>query len=182
MSALPPAADPEQTFQRYRHDVYAWAYRLLGRHHDALDVAQDVFLRWMRQMRQAPPDHPRSWLRSVTINRAIDLLRAPRPEALGAESVSVLHRADDRSEAEGDELRAAVAAAMTDLSEMQRSVLTAKVHDDLTFAQIAAEHGLAVPTVKTHYLRALRAVRDRLERDWAAPGTRPRKELNHERS
>ena len=46
--------------------------------------------------------------------------------------------------------------------EMQRSVLTAKVHDDLTFAQIAAEHGLAVPTVKTHYLRALRTLRARL--------------------
>ena len=27
-------------FEQYRHDVYAWAYRLLGRHHDALDVAR----------------------------------------------------------------------------------------------------------------------------------------------
>jgi RNA polymerase sigma factor (sigma-70 family) len=160
MSALPPAADPEQIFQRYRHDVYGWAYRLLGRHHDALDVAQDVFLRWMRQVRRDPPDHPRSWLRSVTINRAIDLLRAPRPEALaGAETMSASSRGADRSEAEAAELRGQVAAAMAGLSEMQRSVLTAKIHDDLTFAQIAAEHGVAVPTVKTHYLRALRAVR-----------------------
>ena len=71
-----------------------------------------------------------------------------------------------RTPAERDELRAAIARAMGDLTDMQRSVLTAKVHDGLTFAQIAAEHDLAVPTVKTHYLRALRAVRDRLQGEW----------------
>ena len=46
-------------------------------------------------------------------------------------------------------------------------MLIAKVYDGLTFAQIAAELKLAVPTVKTHYLRALSAVRDRLTRRWA---------------
>ena len=50
---LVTATEHGEGFERYRHEVYAWAYRLLGRHHDALDVAQDVFLRWAAQRREA---------------------------------------------------------------------------------------------------------------------------------
>jgi RNA polymerase sigma-70 factor (ECF subfamily) len=160
MSTLKPA-DPVAEFDRYRHDVYAWAYRLLGHHHDALDVAQDVFLCWAQQAREETPAHPRSWLRRVTINRAIDLGRTTRTTQANIEEhadATIVAGALER-----DELRAQVAAAMAELSEMQRAVLTAKVHDGLTFAEIATELELAVPTVKTHYLRALRALRTRLE-------------------
>ena len=57
-------------FEQHRHEVYGWAYRLLGRHHDALDVAQDVFLRWLGHRGADAPQHPRAWLRRVTINRS----------------------------------------------------------------------------------------------------------------
>ena len=157
---------PTDTFERHAHDIYAWAFRLLGRHHDALDVVQDVFIRWDAQCRTDPPDQPRGWLRRVTLNRAIDSFRRrdrePTPSA-DAEPL-VLHRADA---AEQQALREDVAAALDGLTEAQRSVLIAKVYDGLTFAAIADEAGLAVSTVKTHYLRALRAVRDRLAPDWA---------------
>ena len=35
-------------------------------------------LSWITQARTDPPRYPRSWLRRVTLNRAIDLLRARR--------------------------------------------------------------------------------------------------------
>lgn len=63
-------------------------------------------------------------------------------------------------------LREDVCSAIESLSESQRSVLVAKVFDELTFAAIAAEMQLAVPTVKTHYLRALRHVREALAVRW----------------
>ena len=75
---LPQPSDPGAVFERHRREVYGWAYRFLGRHHDALDAAQDVFLRWLAQSRRALPENPRGWLRQVTINRAIDLLRRRR--------------------------------------------------------------------------------------------------------
>jgi RNA polymerase sigma-70 factor (ECF subfamily) len=163
MSTLKPA-DHIAAFERYRHDVYAWAYRLLGQHHDALDVAQDVFLRWARQARDETPAHPRSWLRRVTINRAIDLRRSMKTTCGTFELEQRASAGMEIGALEREELRSQITAAMADLSEMQRAVLTAKVNDGLTFAEIADEHGLAVPTVKTHYLRALRALRTRLER------------------
>jgi RNA polymerase sigma factor (sigma-70 family) len=61
---------------------------------------------------------------------------------------------------------------MATLSERQRSVLLAKVFDGMTFAEIGREMGLSTPTVKTHYLRALRAMRDGLQQK----GVRSREE------
>ena len=160
-------ADAGPTFERYRDQVYGWAYRVLGRHHDALDVAQDVFLRWLSQSRRGLPDHPRGWLRTATINRSIDLLRARRVTE-APDQLSDRPAATGVSTAQTEELRADIAAALATLTEAQRSVLIAKVYDGLTFAAIGAEHDLALSTVKTHYLRALAAVRDRLAKRWRA--------------
>ncbi len=159
-------AERDAAFESYRNEVYTWAYRLLGRHHDALDVAQDVFLRWVDQCASAPPRNPRAWLRRVTIHRAIDFRRSDasrrtRERRLPASPVHV-----DESKVARDELRNDIANAMEALSEMQQSVLFAKVYDGLTFARIAAELEIAVPTAKTHYLRALCALRDRLGQQW----------------
>jgi len=163
-------SDAAREFEPFRDDVYRWAYRLLGRHHDALDVAQDVLVRWVRQRREDVPAQPRAWLRRVTTNRAIDVVRARRERPAADQAERHAGPFGGRSVPEAAELRDAVTDALTRLSEMQRTVLIAKVFDGQTFAQIAAEHALAVPTIKTHYLRAVRAVRDRLEREWSPTG------------
>ncbi len=152
-------------FETYTSDVYGWAYRLLGRHHDALDVVQDVFLRWDAQCAKHAPDQPRPWLRRVTLNRAIDLRRQRRP-AVRIDDVPHPVAADDASASllDREHLRDQIAAALDSLSEGQRLVLVAKVYDEMTFATIADEMDLAVSTVKTHYLRAVRALRDRLHK------------------
>ena len=172
MTATPPH-DPGTVFEQHRREVYGWAYRLLGRHHDALDAAQDVFLKWLAQSRRNLPQSPRGWLRQVTINRAIDLLRrrrdAPRPVEAAARPPTI----EPPDAIEQEELRGDVAAAIEALTEAQRSVLIAKVYDGMTFAEIAGEQELALPTVKTHYLRALSAVRDRLARKWGPERNQP---------
>ena len=159
-------AERDAAFETYRNEVYTWAYRLLGRHHDALDVAQDVFLRWVDQCGSSPPRNPRAWLRKVTIHRAIDFRRsnASRRTRETRSPTSSVHV--DESTVARDELRSDLADAVAALSEMQQSVLFAKVYDGLTFARIAAELEIALPTVKTHYLRAVCALRDRLGQQW----------------
>ncbi len=154
-------------FEQYARQVYGWAYRLLGRHHDALDVVQDVFVRWDRQCAIAPPVRPAGWLRRVTVNRAIDMRRRDRDvDCDGQWSATA---PSDRPVVEAMDvpaLRHDVGVALDELSEMQRSVLIAKVYDDLTFAQVAEELDISVSAAKTHYLRAVRVVRDRLGPRW----------------
>ncbi len=155
-------------YELYAPQVYGWAYRFLGRHHDALDVVQDVFLKWMAQCARGTPDRPRGWLRRVTVNRAIDVARRRRetPEA----DIQVADR-DGGEQAlvrnDREVLREDVSTAMQRLPEMQRAVLVAKVYDELSFAQVADELDIAVSTAKTHFLRALRSMRERLRVRWA---------------
>ncbi len=164
-------------FEKYTGEVYGWAYRLLGCHHDALDVVQDVFLRWDAQCAQEAPTRPHGWLRQVTLNRAIDLRRRRRTASETGDNAAgrVVRpdvqqqgiRGDAAARLDQEVLRDDIAAALDLLSDAQRSVLVAKVYDEMTFARIGVEMGLAASTVKTHYLRALRTVRDRLQRRWA---------------
>lgn len=157
------------TFEPYTNDVYAWAYRLLGRHHETLDVVQDVFLKWTAQCNQSVPDHPKSWLRRVTMNRAIDVIRKNQrgPEHISDIDPTASSPVRSMDHAEQSELRQDIAMALDRLTDHQRSVLVAKIYDGMTFAQIAEEMKLAVSTIKTHYLRAIRVVRDRLHKGWS---------------
>ena len=164
-------SSPGGEFERHTAQIYGWAYRLLGRHHDALDVVQDVFLRWDAQCARETPKHPRGWLRRVTVNRAIDLRRQRRESIDPQACDAVAGRDEDANSVDQSLLRADLAAAMDGLTSSQRGVLIAKTYDDLTFREIATEMELALSTVKTHYLRAIRALRDRLEPRWAQEKT-----------
>ncbi len=160
---------PTDRFEDYTSEVYGWAFRLLGRHHDALDVVQEVFLRWNTQCRSAAPDRPRGWLRRVTLNRAIDVRRQRHGQAaidVTGDEVQIRYE-DVAACLDHETLRNDITLALDQLSDVQRSVLVAKTYDEMTFAQIAGELGLALSTVKTHYLRALRTVHDRLQPRWA---------------
>lgn len=162
---------PGGGFEQYTAQVYGWAYRLLGRHHDALDVVQDVFLRWDAQCARETPKQPRGWLRRVTLNRAIDVRRGRGETSEIQLSISRAVPGDAETRIDRETLRSDIAAALDHLSDVQRSVLVAKVYDDMRFREIAEEIGIALSTTKTHYLRAVRTVRDRLQRRWAEEDT-----------
>jgi RNA polymerase sigma-70 factor (ECF subfamily) len=153
--------DVAACFEAHRARVYRWAYGMCGCHEDALDVVQEVFLRMLRRPpRLAGVAVAVGWLRQVTARVVIDrwrsdssrekVQRAREPRAIVTETF------------ESQELAERVRKAIETLSEQQRLVLIAKTYDRLTFGQIADELGIAVPTAKTHYLRALSAVRARL--------------------
>lgn len=169
---MPASLEPTAlaTYQLHRRAVYAWAFRVLGNHHDAMDVVQDVFLKWVEQVEIVEPASARAWLRTVTVNRAIDMIRSRKRRAAPHDDTPRLAIGDGAG-AEREELRRSINVALEALSEQQRAVLIAKVYDDLTFAQIAEELGIAVPTAKTHYLRALATVREALPASWK--GTMP---------
>lgn len=171
-------------FDSFRGQVYGWAFRLLGNTHDSQDVVQDVYLRWNRQLQVARPVQPRGWLRRVTVNCAIDACRKLRGREF-SRSTWRLERDDsddwdgkaepesmatDGANLDVQALRADVAAALEGLTDVQRSVTVAKIYEQLTFAAIAAELGLSVSTVKTHYVRAVRNLSKSLRPRWAEDG------------
>jgi RNA polymerase sigma factor (sigma-70 family) len=158
-------ASAAAVFEQRLPTVYRWAVRLLGRHDEALDVTQDVAMRWLIQCRRQVPEQALGWLRKVTLNRAMDTLRMRRAARAFTEIFPRLSMTEKAASAPmaAEELRERVAAAMQQLSPMQREVIVAKLWDGLTFGEIGCELGIATPTAKTHYLRGLAAMRNQLD-------------------
>lgn len=153
--------DVAQCFQAFRTSVYRWAFALLGRQDEALDVTQDVFLRLLREQVSFEHAAPaRAWLRTTTTRIVYDLSRSRRARRT-REARHVVPRSEHPS-AEQAERVERLRSGFNVLSDQQRLVLICKCYDDMTFAQIAAELGVSVPTIKTHYLRALESLRNHM--------------------
>ncbi|MGE0480798.1 MAG: RNA polymerase sigma factor [Phycisphaerae bacterium] len=161
-------ADVERCFAAHRARVYRWAFGLCGRHDDALDALQDVFVRLLHAgVRFESDGAARAWLRRATSSVIIDRWRSARERVRRERAVALERFGEAQTPATpgaADEA-AIVRAAIAALSEQQRLVLLAKCFDECSFGEVAAELGIAVSTAKTHYLRALDAIRARL-----APG------------
>ena len=67
--------DCDEIVATHGHLVWRTAYRLLGRHDDALDCCQEAFLAAYRAASRALVDDWRSFLASLATRRAIDHLR-----------------------------------------------------------------------------------------------------------
>lgn len=149
----------EIDYQAVKVQIYQWAYRLLQNDHDALDATQSVLLKVLNA-RPALPERRTAWLRRVTVNHCIDQIRRRRHVSIADEGA--LRLREDLPDAERAERKRRVSAALQMLTDPQRLVLIAKTFDGETFQHISESLNIAVSTAKTHYLRALRKMRDLL--------------------
>lgn len=166
MDAASPGLDA--LYRGFRARVYRWAFALCRSDADAVDSVQEVFLRLLRSGTTFASDSAAAaWLRRTTARVAIDRWRATRarrelPRKAAAATDEGARRAPGGDPLEADESRERMRGAIAGLSEQQQLVLLAKTFDQRSFAEIGRELGLATPTVKTHYFRALGALRARL--------------------
>ena len=148
----------EFQWQSARAQIYRWAYRLLQNEHDALDATQTVLVKAVGAIREARPPQG-AWLRRVTINSCIDMIRRRDVAARFDLHSRQAYALPDVLQAEQGER---IAAALEHLTDVQRVVLLAKACDDESFADIAAMLDISASTVRTHYVRALRKMQVQL--------------------
>jgi len=142
--------------ERYQRDVYRICYRYVNNHHDASDLAQDVFLKAYRAIGRFRGDSAFStWLYRIAVNTCLNF-RAARK--LPAEELSE-HLADGGrpvvEKIEEDERSVKVREAVARLPEKQRATLILKVYQDLTHEEVARILGSSVGTVKANLFHAL---------------------------
>ena len=160
--------------RRHQGIVYAVAMRMTGRREDALDIAQESFLKAYRKIGMwKPTGKYLSWLLRLTSNQAIDHLRrssARQRREVTVETTEVFERGvvrDLKDRAEGGvrthEIEDRVQAAMVTLSPAQRMVFVLRHYEGHSLAEIAPVLGCSVGSVKVHLFRALRKLRAELE-------------------
>jgi len=177
-------------YDKHGNAVFTAAMRASGDRSIAAEVVQETFLALWNQAELFDPARGAlpAWLVTIARNRAIDRLRAAsRHDRANSFSSFGATEADDHSigdwlTASGEligaggpeplpevaltdkETRASIADALASLDPTERRVIVLAYDGGLTQSEIAATLGWPIGTVKTRTRRALRHLRDWLER------------------
>jgi len=148
--------------------VYRIAYQFAGNHHDAEDIAQDVFLKVYRSLERFRYDAQlTSWLYRITMNACIDHKRRQAPAGWAPfteeAEVRMLNTPEEGPGPEertyGGQIGAVLDAEIARLPPGQRLVFTMRHHEGLKLCEIAEALGLAEGTVKRQLHAAVHRLR-----------------------
>lgn len=169
----------EQAFteliQRYQHKVYNSTYRMLGNHEDALDMAQESFIRVYKNLHKFRADSSFStWLFRITTNICRDELRK-RQRKLNMHSFSEYENdkktiknmeiSDDPERISiSSELNETIQEKIDQLSPEQKAVFVLKEFEGLSYKEIADVLDISIGTVKSRLSRARRSLRKDLNK------------------
>ncbi len=148
--------DADRLFREYHGPLVRYLTRRLGDRDWAEEVAQETFLRALRQRTLA---NERAWLFTVATNlvrdaarresrrrRRLDLLRAEESERMVESPASAMERAEEQARAR---------RALEQLPERDREALLMR-EEGLNYEEIAEALGLSVGSVGTTLARARR--------------------------
>jgi RNA polymerase sigma-70 factor (ECF subfamily) len=161
----------QELVERHRSMVYRVAYQFAGNHHDAEDIAQEVFIKVYRSLDKFRQDAQlSSWMYRIVMNACIDHRRRQLPAGaapFGEEAEQKLLNAPE--EAPGPEERAyagelgeVLEAEIQRLPHGQRIVFIMRHHQGLKLTEIAEALGLAEGTVKRQLHAAVHRLRQAL--------------------
>ena len=143
---------------KYRSCVYSLAYAKLGNFHDAEDIAQEVFIKAYQKLHALKrSDKFRPWLYAITSNLCTDFLRSrsSRPESAYLEDVDEAILEEPSMEAYQNQLRRKVIhAALKELPEIYRQVLTLYYLGGMNNREIAEFLGTSKNTIESRLKRA----------------------------
>ncbi len=157
-----PSSTPEGLLAEVRF-VRSLARDLLADEHQAEDLAQETWLRFLRRPPRAP-EAARAWLRSVSARLSVDGLRAhsrrsvreeraARPEALPSVADELAHT----------EILRSVAEIVLALEEPYRTTVLLAYWRGWDARRIAHETGTPPATVRSRLQRAQQRLRERLD-------------------
>jgi RNA polymerase sigma-70 factor (ECF subfamily) len=155
--ALQPSNPVEVLYNDHHHWLTGWLRRKLGCPDNAADLAQDTFIRVL-SAREAPTlIEPRAFLTTVAKRVLFNFYRRQDLERAYLEALAQM----PEHVAPSEEDRAIILQTLLELDQLldglpkqvKRAFLLAQL-DGLTYAQIGAQLGISIATVKRHLTKA----------------------------
>ncbi len=162
-----------ELFEQHRDVAFAAAVRIVGNHHDALDVVQDAFIKAFARLSGFRRGASfRTWLLRIVTNQALDLLRSRKVRLAmsldaGDEDDRPITMADGRMPPVGQKLEQQEVAdrlsnALESLPAEQRAVFALYATGELTYGEIAEALGIPIGTVMSRLYHARRRLHELL--------------------
>ncbi len=141
---------------QYYDGVFSLSLRLVGNRDDALDCSQEVFIKaWKKLDTFRGDSHPMAWLKRITYNCCYNHLN--RNKAKKWNILDETQRADMPIPI--SQTRIFDPAHLQYLSVMERSVLVARIYDDLSFKELAEILDTTENSAKVSYHNAIKKLR-----------------------
>jgi RNA polymerase sigma-70 factor (ECF subfamily) len=144
--------------ERHRRQVYLLCYRFTGNHEDASDLAQDVFVRAFRGLKNFKGQSSlATWLYRIGVNTSLNKAAVKRPatEPIEPERHVDTGSPDPLGDIVRNEDAVLLRAAIRQLPPKQRATLILRVYHELPHEEIARTLGSSVGAVKANFFHAL---------------------------
>ena len=155
----------EQLYEEHADPLLGFLVYRTGDRALAEEILADTFERVLGSRSRFNPKRGgvKTWIYSIALNRLRDLIRKREAEerALGRSEAGAPVAAGDATGRV--EERSTVAAALSQLDEMEREAVALRYGADLSVAEVAATLGVKVSTAEGRIYRGLRNLRDLLE-------------------
>ena len=154
--------DVDQLYRQYGPMVIRRCRQLLRDEDQALDAAQDVFVRLLERRMRLRDDYPSSLLYRIATNLCLNRIRDANLRRTTADQ-DLLEQIADLEDAEGQiEARSILAKLFGRQQESTRTMAVLHYVDRMTLKEVAEEVGMSVSGVRKR-LRGLRAELHELE-------------------
>ena len=151
-----------QLVSRYERQIFYYIYRMTGSREDAKDLTQEVFIKMLRGISGFNGKSTfRTWLYRIATNHTFNFLtrRPPRASAVFLEKLPD-PAPSSRERMEIDDLYRSVWRAIRSLPERQRAIVTLRIQEGLTYAEIAKALDCSVGNCKAAYHHAVKKLRE----------------------
>ncbi len=160
---LAESADPGTLIQKYSSAVYRVAYSYTGNRHDAEDIMQEVFLRYLKKLRSfSSPEHEKAWFLRVAVNCS----KSFHSSAWRRKIIPIEDCGDLAGDDEPNGSQLPVFEAVMSLPPKQRLCVHLYYYEDLSIKEISETSGMPESTVKSHLFRARAALEQKLKGDY----------------
>jgi len=164
----------DQLIHRYEGKIYSVAYRFMGNHADAGDLAQDTFIRMYQALPGFRGDSSfATWLYRIAANACRDELRKRQrrrsvsmDEMIEASPANIPAAAGEYSPEETvqrHETQRQVQECLNRLSDDHRLILVMREIQGLSYEEISGMLDCSLGTVKSRISRARNALKERIK-------------------
>jgi RNA polymerase sigma-70 factor (ECF subfamily) len=150
----------DELMLRYERQIYRLCYRFTSNTDDARDLAQEVFIKAFEHLAQFRKESSlKTWLYRIATNHCINHVKSNTQQFVEVTETVRQTSATAQLELEEREQREHFRMMVKKLPPKQRAILELRIHEQLSYEEIATMSNRSVSTIKASVFFALEKLR-----------------------
>ena len=145
---------------RYERQIYRICYRFVGNRDDAMDLAQEVFIKVFEHLPTFRRESTlKTWLYRIAMNHCINHVKKHSQEFVEVTEYTSTVAPSAHAQMEHQEQRDHFRRMVKYLPPKQKAILELRINEQLSYEEIACISGRSVSTIKASVFFALEKLR-----------------------